>query len=254
MRSARPRCACSPPSPPAWAWRWKARLFDETSACSGGPSSAMPGFGRHQQHPAGHRRVAGLPGHRRPRRRQAARGAAHRRPVCVLARCGERAEPLSTPTSTAFGSGCHRGGRSPAVRGRRSSGPGAPWSSNTVSEGAHIAVVPGTDEPQSTAYVPIVGGDRLLGVLQTENFSSASTPNGEPEIRLLTTIASALGVALQGAQRFDETSACSRRPSSAMPNWPSSTACRRAWRRSWTCRRSTTWSATRCAGSSTRSR
>ena len=61
-----------------------------------------------------------------------------------------------------------------------------------------------------------------LGALVVENHERDSA-FGEPEVRLLTTVAASMGVALENARLFDETSACSRRPSSATPSWRSST-------------------------------
>ncbi|MEP6702779.1 MAG: GAF domain-containing protein, partial [Betaproteobacteria bacterium] len=92
--------------------------------------------------------------------------------------------------------------------------PGGPWETvvasrrplvyNTTAEGAHVGVIPGTDESKSTAFVPIIGNDRVLGVVQLEDFEREQA-YGESEIRLLSTIASSMGVALQSARLFDET-------------------------------------------------
>ena len=60
-----------------------------------------------QQHPAGHGGEARLPGHRRPRRRQAARGVRHRRHRHPLVRPRERTACTScTSSSTACASTC----------------------------------------------------------------------------------------------------------------------------------------------------
>jgi signal transduction histidine kinase/CheY-like chemotaxis protein len=63
---------------------------------------------------------------------------------------------------------------------------------------------PGTALALSTAYVPMIASDRLVGLLGMENHERENA-FGEPEIRLLSTVATAMGVALQSAQRFDET-------------------------------------------------
>ena len=61
-----------------WAWRCRTRATStKRSACSG-DRAARGRAGGNQQHPAGQGRGAELPGHRRPGRRQAARGAEHR--------------------------------------------------------------------------------------------------------------------------------------------------------------------------------
>jgi GAF domain-containing protein len=54
------------------------------------------------------------------------------------------------------------------------------------------------------ALVPIVVGDRRVGTITMENHEREHA-FGESEVRLLTTIASSMGVALQSANLFDET-------------------------------------------------
>jgi len=77
---------------------------------------------------------------------------------------------------------------------------------NTVAE--HLAsgtsVVPGTDMCLSNVMVPIIVGDRRVGGISMENHEREYA-FGESEVRLLTTIASSMGVALQSARLFDET-------------------------------------------------
>ncbi|MFO1398068.1 MAG: GAF domain-containing protein [Burkholderiales bacterium] len=65
-------------------------------------------------------------------------------------------------------------------------------------------LVPGTDQALSFVKVPIIGGDRVLGVLDMENHEREHA-FGESELRLLTTVASSMGVALENARLFDET-------------------------------------------------
>src|SRR4029077_12558786 len=48
--------------------------------------------------------------------------------------------------------------------------------------------IPGTDQSQSMAYVPILGSDRVLGLIVLENYERENA-FGEAEIRLLTTVA-----------------------------------------------------------------
>ena len=52
--------------------------------------------------------------------------------------------------------------------------------------------------------VPIVGSDRVLGSIVVENYERENA-FGESEMRLLTTVASSMGVALENARLFDET-------------------------------------------------
>jgi len=67
-----------------------------------------------------------------------------------------------------------------------------------------IAVIPGTEQSQSMASVPILGGDRALGVIILENYEREDA-FGEAEVRLLSTVAASMGVALENARLFDET-------------------------------------------------
>ncbi|MDE2004295.1 MAG: GAF domain-containing protein, partial [Betaproteobacteria bacterium] len=67
-----------------------------------------------------------------------------------------------------------------------------------------IHAVPGTDTSKSAAFVPIIGSDRVLGDVTLENYERENA-FGEPELRLLQTVTSSLGVALENARLFDET-------------------------------------------------
>src|SRR5205823_11195133 len=64
--------------------------------------------------------------------------------------------------------------------------------------------VPGTDQSKSIISVPIISGDRVLGIINLENYERENA-YGESELRLLTTIAASLGTALENARLFDET-------------------------------------------------
>jgi GAF domain-containing protein/tetratricopeptide (TPR) repeat protein len=66
------------------------------------------------------------------------------------------------------------------------------------------SIVPGTDSSLSAAIIPIIGSDRALGTIQIESFESAEA-FGEAEIRLLTTVAGGMGIALESASNFAET-------------------------------------------------
>jgi len=71
-------------------------------------------------------------------------------------------------------------------------------------EAAGMRVVPGTDRSKSFAKVPIVSGELALGCIVAEDHEREQA-YGPAELRLLQTVASAMGVALQSAQRFDQT-------------------------------------------------
>jgi hypothetical protein len=65
-------------------------------------------------------------------------------------------------------------------------------------------VLPGTDPACSVVFVPIISGDRMTGSLLLENHEREHA-FGESEVRLLQTVASSMGVALENARLFDET-------------------------------------------------
>ncbi|TMG87513.1 MAG: GAF domain-containing protein [Betaproteobacteria bacterium] len=78
---------------------------------------------------------------------------------------------------------------------------------NTLAEQQAMGVaepVPGTDQSLAIVRVPIVGSDRVLGTIQLENYEREHA-FGEAEIRLLTTVAASMGIALENARLFDET-------------------------------------------------
>ncbi|HEY3461673.1 MAG TPA: GAF domain-containing protein, partial [Casimicrobiaceae bacterium] len=64
--------------------------------------------------------------------------------------------------------------------------------------------IQGTDQSKSVVVVPIIGSDRVLGILAMENYERENA-YGETELRLLQTVAGSLGVALENARLFDET-------------------------------------------------
>src|SRR5207247_9303747 len=61
-----------------------------------------------------------------------------------------------------------------------------------------------SDPSLSSVAVPIIGSDRVLGSIALENYERENA-FGEAEIRLLTTVAASMGVALENARLFDET-------------------------------------------------
>ncbi len=84
--------------------------------------------------------------------------------------------------------------------------PRPPRVHGTVAEqlASGIGVIPGTDQAPSTLSVQIIGGSRVLGSIVLEDHRREHA-FGDAEVRLLQTIASSLGVALQSAQRFADT-------------------------------------------------
>ena len=67
-----------------------------------------------------------------------------------------------------------------------------------------FGTTPGTDQSLSSVAVPILGSDRALGSIALENYERENA-FGEAEVRLLTTVAASMGVALENARLFDET-------------------------------------------------
>jgi signal transduction histidine kinase/DNA-binding response OmpR family regulator len=65
-------------------------------------------------------------------------------------------------------------------------------------------LVPGTDESLSSLNLPIVVSDQRVGDINLDNFEREHAFD-EAQVRLLGTIATSLGVALQSAERFAET-------------------------------------------------
>ncbi len=61
----------------------------------------------------------------------------------------------------------------------------------------------GEQHPKSGLYVPILGGDQVIGVISLQNLDRENA-FPESDVRLLTTLASSLGIALQNARLFDE--------------------------------------------------
>ncbi len=85
----------------------------------------------------------------------------------------------------------------------------------------------GTDASLSSVFVPMFSGDRLLGAIILENYEREDA-FGEAEVRLLSTVAASMGVALENARLFDET----QRRARESRRCPTSAA---------TCRRRSTW-------------
>jgi signal transduction histidine kinase/CheY-like chemotaxis protein len=67
-----------------------------------------------------------------------------------------------------------------------------------------IKHIEGTDPSKSSVFVPMFAGDRILGAIILENYEREAA-FGEAEVRLVSTVAASMGVALENARLFDET-------------------------------------------------
>ena len=83
--------------------------------------------------------------------------------------------------------------RKPVVRGTRAE-----------LETMGLGTMPGTDTSASALGVPIQSGERMLGIIVL-NDHVREHAYGDSDVRLLSTIAASMGVALENARLFDET-------------------------------------------------
>ncbi|MFC2103103.1 GAF domain-containing protein [Bacteroidota bacterium] len=67
-----------------------------------------------------------------------------------------------------------------------------------------VDLIPGTDRSKSFVAVPILSGNEAKGLIIIENYEKEDAYS-ESEIRLLTTLANSMSVALENARLFDET-------------------------------------------------
>ena len=67
-----------------------------------------------------------------------------------------------------------------------------------------IEIVPGTDQSLSAVMIPIIGSDRVIGAIYLENYEREHAFT-DANIRLMQTVASSMGVALENARLFEET-------------------------------------------------
>lgn len=74
----------------------------------------------------------------------------------------------------------------------------------TVAETFGIKPVPGTQQPKAAIYVPLIIGEKVPGYVSLQNLDKENAFN-ESDIRLLETLANTMGVALENARLFDET-------------------------------------------------
>ncbi len=78
------------------------------------------------------------------------------------------------------------------------------WNSRSHHPDIAYELVKGTEDSLSWVTVPIISSDRVMGVISIEDYEHENA-FGESEVRLLTTIASTLGTALENAHLFNET-------------------------------------------------
>lgn len=71
-------------------------------------------------------------------------------------------------------------------------------------EAMGVTTTPGTVPAKSAVYVPMVVGDRIRGSISLQNVDRENAFN-EADVRLLTTFANSMSVALENARLFDET-------------------------------------------------
>src|SRR5262249_12124960 len=65
-----------------------------------------------------------------------------------------------------------------------------------------IVAIPGTDVSHSSVHVPIIASDSVVGWMVMEDYERENAYN-DADVRLLTTVAASMGVALQSAKLFD---------------------------------------------------
>jgi PAS domain S-box-containing protein len=67
-----------------------------------------------------------------------------------------------------------------------------------------IKIMPGTDQSKSMLNVPMIAGDRMIGSIILEDYVREHA-FGDSDVRLVQTVASSMGTALENARLFDET-------------------------------------------------
>ncbi len=77
------------------------------------------------------------------------------------------------------------------------------WHNRDEYRALELVLVEGTDMSRSGVCAPIVAGARLLGMLDLENHDTDNA-YGDADVRLLSTVAASMGVALENARLFDE--------------------------------------------------
>jgi GAF domain-containing protein/CheY-like chemotaxis protein len=78
------------------------------------------------------------------------------------------------------------------------------WEGRMREQGFSIQIVPGTEAPKSTIIVPLIVNNEVKGSVSLQNIDRENAFS-ESDLRLLTTLASSMSVALENARLFDET-------------------------------------------------
>ncbi len=81
-----------------------------------------------------------------------------------------------------------------------------PFVRNTLDEreSLGLSLLPGTEAAKSSVNVPIIGSDRVIGTIIVQEHEKEYAFS-EAQVRLLQTVASSMGVALENGRLFDET-------------------------------------------------
>src|SRR4030095_14548313 len=75
---------------------------------------------------------------------------------------------------------------------------------DTSTDDDKVGILPGTDRSKSVLNVPIIGYDQVVGSIIVEDYEKEYAFS-DSDVRLLTTVAASMGVALENARLFDET-------------------------------------------------
>jgi GAF domain-containing protein/CheY-like chemotaxis protein len=78
------------------------------------------------------------------------------------------------------------------------------WAERMAELNLPPVIIPGTETPKSVLFVPLIVGDSLKGLISLQNIDHEFAFS-EANVRLLSTLASSMSVALENARLFDET-------------------------------------------------
>ncbi len=78
------------------------------------------------------------------------------------------------------------------------------WQGRLAELGITPKIIAGTQIPQSTVFVPLMAGDQVKGAISLQNVDREQAFS-DSDVRLLSTLANSLSVALENARLFDET-------------------------------------------------
>ncbi len=112
--------------------------------------------------------------------------------------------------------------------------------------------IPGTDASRSSVIVPDRGRRSRAGLDRHGGLRARDHAFGESAVRLLSTVAASMGVALENARLFDETQRLLKETEQRAAELAVINSIQEGWLPSSTSRRSSIWSATSCARCSTR--